>query len=97
VKDPLPFSAALEFSNRDSPSVGEYRLQADLADRNLTGWGDELRVMAATTLGLFDTEVGYEIPVTAWDTTLGAWFRYGRSRVVEQPFRDLDIDSRAFR
>jgi hemolysin activation/secretion protein len=91
----LPFFAALEFSNHDSPSVGEYRLQLDLAHRNLSGWGDVLHLMGAWTDGLWDTEGGYEIPVTPWDTTLGAWFRWGTSDVVEQPFEELDVTSRA--
>src|SRR5262249_12108586 len=38
---------------------------------------------------------GYEIPVTAWDTTVGGWFRYGTSDVIEQPFGGLDIRSKA--
>ena len=94
-EEELPFLASLEFSNHDSPSVGQYRLQLDLADRNLSGWGDSLRFMGAWTDGLWDTETGYEIPVTPWDTTLGAWFRWGTSDVVEQPFDELDISSRA--
>ena len=51
--------------------------------------------MGAWTQGLWDGETGYEIPVTPWDTTLGAWFRYGTSDVVEQPFDEVDITSRA--
>jgi hemolysin activation/secretion protein len=95
LEEELPFFASLEGSNHDSPSVGQYRLQLDLADRNLTGWGDTLRFMGAWTDGLWDTETGYEIPVTPWDTTVGAWFRWGTSDVVEQPFDELDISSRA--
>jgi hemolysin activation/secretion protein len=91
----LPFFASLESSNHDSPSVGEYRIQLDLADRNLSGWGDVLHLMGAWTQGLWDTEAGYEIPVTPWDTALGAWFRWGTSDVVEEPFDELDITSRA--
>jgi hemolysin activation/secretion protein len=91
----LPFFASLEFSNHDSPSIGQYRIQLDLADRNLTGWGDVLRLMGAWTQGLWEGETGYEIPITPWDTTLGTWFRYGTSDVVEQPFDEIDISSRA--
>jgi len=94
-EEELPFFAALEFSNHDSPSIGQYRIQLDLADRNLSGWGDALHLMGAWTEGLWDGEAGYEIPVTPWDTTLGAWFRYGTSDVVEQPFDEVDITSRA--
>ena len=92
-EEALPFSASLESSNYESPSVGSYRGELDLADNNLTGNGDVLRGMGAWTQGLQEYEVGYEIPVTSYDTTLGAWFYYGSSDVVEHPFEDLDISS----
>jgi len=95
LQEELPFYAALESSNHDSPTIGQYRLQLDLADRNVTGWGDTLHLMGAWTEGLWDGEAGYEIPVTPWDTTIGAWFRYGTSDVIEDPFGGLDIRSKA--
>src|SRR5262249_38057499 len=82
----LPLSASHESSHDASPSIGQYRLQLDLAARNRTGWGDTLRLMGAWTEGLWDGEAGYEIPVTVWDTTVGGWFRYGTSDVIEEPF-----------
>ena len=94
-EEELPFYASLEFSNYESPSVGSYRTELDLGDRNLTGNGDVLRLMAAATQGLNEYEIGYEIPVTSFDTTLGAWFYYGSSDVVEDPFAGLDISSRS--
>jgi hemolysin activation/secretion protein len=94
-EEELPFFASLEFSNHDSPSIGEYRIELDLAHRNLTGWGDVLRLNGAWTQGLWDGEAGYEIPFTPWDTTVGAWYRQGKSDVIEEPFDDLDISSRA--
>ena len=92
-EEALPFTISLEASNYESPSVGAYRGELDVADRNLTGYGDTLRGMGAWTEGLHEYEVGYEIPVTSYDTTLGAWFYYGKSDVVENPFNSLDIDS----
>ncbi len=94
-EEELPFFVSLEFDNYESPSIGQYRTELDVGDRNLTGWGDSLHLMAARTQGLWDYEAGYEIPVTSWDTTLGAWLRYGSSDVVEDPFDPLDIKSRA--
>src|SRR5262249_20493220 len=93
-EEEFPVVAAIEYSNHDSPSVGDHRIQADMADRNLTGWGDTLRAMGAWNEGLWEGEVGYEVPVTRWDTTLGAWFHYGASEVVAEPFDPLDIESR---
>jgi hemolysin activation/secretion protein len=90
-----PYVASLELSNHDSPSIGSYRSELNLAHRNLTGRGDVLRLMAAATEGLNEYELGYEMPVTSFDTTLGGWFYYGSSDVVEEPFDDLDISSRS--
>ncbi len=89
-----PLFAALEFSNHDSPSVGQTRMQIDLGNHNLTGWGDALRAMGAWNLGLWEGEVEYEIPITRWDTKIGARFHYGSSEVVEEPFDAIDITSR---
>jgi len=51
-EEELPYFASLEYSNHESPSVGSYRTELDLAHRNLTGNGDVLRLMAAATDGL---------------------------------------------
>jgi hemolysin activation/secretion protein len=94
-EEELPFFASFQTSNYDSPSIGEYRQQIDLAWENVTGWGDSVRWMGAWTKGLWDTEAGYELPFTPWDTTIGAWYRWGTSDVIENPFDELDIESRA--
>jgi hemolysin activation/secretion protein len=93
VEEESPFFAELTTDNHESPSIGAYRGQLDLADRSLTGHGDELRATISGTGGLLDYEVGYEIPVTRWDTAVGAWFRSGESDVIEQPFDSLGIAS----
>jgi hemolysin activation/secretion protein len=95
IEDELPFAASLEASNHESPSVGAYRGELHLAHRNLTGNGDVLRAMGAWTQGLQEYEAGYELPVTRWDTTLGAWFYYGKNDVIERPFDELDIEGRS--
>ena len=92
-EEALPFFVLLEASNYESPSVGSYRGEVNLGTRNLTGFGDTLRGMGAWTEGLQEYEVGYELPVTSYDTTLGAWYYYGKSDVVENPFDELDIES----
>jgi hemolysin activation/secretion protein len=95
IEEEVPFAASLELSNHDSPSVGNRRAQLDLAHRNLSGWGDTLHAMLVGNQGLWDAEVGYEIPVTRWDTTLGGWFRQGSSDVIEDSFEALGIASEA--
>ena len=94
-EEELPYFASLEYSNHESPSVGSYRTQLDTGHRNLVGRGDTLRLMVATSEGLEEYEIGYEIPITSYDTTLGAWLSYGSSGVVEEPFEDLEVASRS--
>lgn len=93
VDEESPFFAELATDNHESPSIGAYRGQLDLAHRSLTGNGDELRATLSGSAGLLDYEVGYEIPATRWDTTLGAWYRSGESDVIEEPFDAVDIAS----
>ncbi len=93
VEEESPFFAALTFDNHESPSIGAYVGRLDLADRNLTGSGDELRASVSGSAGLLDYEVGYELPVTRWGTTVGAWFRSGESDVIEEPFDAVNIAS----
>ncbi len=92
-EEETPYLVALTADNHESPSIGAYRGQLELAHRNLTGNGDVLRGSVSGSAGLLDYEVGYELPVTRWDTTLGAWFRAGESDVVEAPFAAVDIAS----
>ena len=93
VEEELPFFVALSADNHESPSIGAYGGRLDLAHRSLTGNGDELHASVSGSAGLLDYEVGYELPLTRWDTTLGAWFRAGESDVVEEPFDTVDIAS----
>jgi hemolysin activation/secretion protein len=72
IEESVPFLASLEASNFESPSIGAYRGRVELGHLNFTGNGDVLRSMASFTESLREYSVGYEVPVSRWDTTLGA-------------------------
>jgi hemolysin activation/secretion protein len=93
VEEEAPYFVALTSDNHESPSIGAYRGQLEVGHRSLTGNGDELRAWVAGSAGLLDYEVAYELPVARWDTALGAWYRSGESKVVEEPFDAVDIES----
>jgi hemolysin activation/secretion protein len=95
VDEEQPFHAALQFDNWESPSIGSYHGSATLSDQNLTGNGDILTLDLGFTDGLDDYEGRYEIPVTPRDTILAFGYRWSKSHVVESPFDELDISSKA--
>ena len=93
VEEESPFSASLTADNHESPSIGAYHGQLALAHHSLTKNGDVLHARAGATDGLVDYEIGYELPLTRWDTSLAAWYSAGESDVVEAPFASVDIAS----
>ncbi len=95
VEETSPWRAWLEASNHQSPSIGAERGRVHFAHRNLTGNGDVLGGFYGLTEGLDDVELAYELPITARDTRLRLRFRHSDSDVVEEPFDDIDIESRS--
>lgn len=95
MEEARPYSVAVNFNNRRSPALGEFQGEIEGILWNLTGWGDTLRARFAGSEGLKSGNVGYTLPITAYDTTLGVRFDINDSIVVEEPFDELDIASEA--
>jgi hemolysin activation/secretion protein len=93
IDEANPCYALGAFDNYESPSVGAMGGELELGHRNLTGRGDTLHGAVSGTRGLLDWEIGYELPLTRWDTALGVAYRRGESDVVEAPFDAVDITS----
>lgn len=94
VEERLPYRLTLEANNYQSPSVGAERGTASLEHLNLTGWGDVLTLRYGRSEGLDPLlDFRYALPVTARDTTLSLQYRKNTFAVVEQDFRDLEIES----
>lgn len=105
VAETNPLQLGLRYSNRRPPSVGSTALDALLTHTDLTGRGDRLdvrydvangRPLEPDLAGAEDFSVSYAIPISPADTTLGFDFTRTDSVVVETPFEDLDIHSRAY-
>lgn len=96
IKEEKPYSARLELSNHESPTVGAYRAEIDLGYDNITGYGDGISAMYAETEGLRDIDLAYEIPISAYDASLRLHFETIRSKIIEQPFDALDIKNRSY-
>jgi len=96
VQDEFPIKAFLESDNYQSPSVGAERGRITLTDLNLTGFGDVLSFTYGQSSGIFpEIDTSYILPFTAYDTTLILRYRKNDFNVVEQPFKDLDIESKS--
>ena len=96
VEEKTPYTLYLEYDNYQSPSVGENRGLVTLEHRNLTGNGDVAMAQYGGSTGLNPLlDFKYSFPFTAYDTTLSYEYRKNTLNVIEQPFQDLDIDSKS--
>lgn len=89
-----PYDFAFVFANDRPPSVGAERAEVYAAHRNLTGWGDTLGLRYGLTSGADDISGFYARPLDGHDTTLTVGASRSDSTVIEEPFGDLDIDSK---
>lgn len=105
VKDQHPFRAGFEINNFRPPSVGEGVGELYFQDLNLTGHNDPLSVRWGlaewTKEGAIDysggknLDLGYEVPVTPWDTTLALHYNKGNSSIIDETFASLGISSQS--
>ncbi len=93
VVEANPIILGVDFNNHKSPRIGAERGEIYFIHQNFSGRGDKLGVRSGFTEGLAEITADYTIPVTPEDTTLG--FRYNRSesKVVENPFDQINIRS----
>ena len=96
VEERTPYRLSYEYNNYQSPSVGEHRGIVTFEHQNLTGNGDIITAQYGRSRGLDPMlDIKYSIPLTAYDTTLSYQYRQNAIIVIEQPFQELDIDSRS--
>ena len=95
LEEANPFRFSAEINNHRPPSVDAEQLLVEGSHINLTGRGDTLLASAGITGGLNDYYASYTLPVNSRDTRLGVDFEYIDSDVEEDPFDELDIESRS--
>jgi hemolysin activation/secretion protein len=93
VEEAFPFQLGFRVANDIATSIGGERAEATLADIDLTGNADTLRATYSQGQGLSEWDASYDIPFTKWDTRLALAWNQSRSKVVEEPFSDLDVRS----
>ena len=93
IVDEFPARLFLDFGNNGSPSTGSYHGNATLVLWNLLGYGDTLESKFGMSDGTKDYSARYAVPLNAADTTVEAYFRKGESTIVEDLFKELNIES----
>jgi hemolysin activation/secretion protein len=96
VQERFPIGIWLDVNNYQSPSVGAERGIVTLEDLSLTGNGDTLTLQYGRSDGLDPLlDFRYALPFTAYDTTAAFEYRRNDLTVIEEQFRDLDIESKS--
>jgi hemolysin activation/secretion protein len=96
VEERRPYRLSFEYNNYQSPSVGENRGIILFEHQNVTGNGDVFTGQYGRSRGLDPLlDFKYSFPVTARDTILSYQYRRNSFSVIEQPFEELDIDSKS--
>jgi hemolysin activation/secretion protein len=87
------FDLTASANNGRSPSVGSIRRGITLEEANLLGIGDEVFASYTNTEGSDALDFTYTLPLSPQNSTLR--FAYGQtdSKIVEDPFTPLDIQS----
>ncbi|MGB5606835.1 MAG: ShlB/FhaC/HecB family hemolysin secretion/activation protein [Gammaproteobacteria bacterium] len=93
VREARPYHLRLGADNARAPSVGGEQGYLQGLHRNLTGLGDTLNFKVAVTDGLEEFDISYALPVTPKDTDLKLWYVRNNSKVVDDPFDELDIEA----
>ena len=93
VEEAFPLQLGFRAANDLATSIGGERAEVTLADIDLLGFADTLRATYSQGQGLWEWDTSYDVPITPWDTRLGFFWNQSRSKVVEEPFSDLDVRS----
>ncbi|MBD2021371.1 ShlB/FhaC/HecB family hemolysin secretion/activation protein [Leptolyngbya sp. FACHB-36] len=95
VAEARTFDVQVAFDNGRSPNVGTDRRRIQVSEANLLGLGDGISAAYTNTNGSNSLDLGYTLPINARNGTIS--FNYGTSssRVIEEPFDILDIESKS--
>jgi hemolysin activation/secretion protein len=102
VEDRQPFRFGLQVDNQRPPSVGEEQVWLLASDLSLTGNSDPLNLSYGLLKsdsdgyefsGWDNLEANYSFPIARYGTTLGVAGSREDTRLIEETFADLDIES----
>lgn len=93
IEEESPYDLSLDVSNWAPVSFGAYQGRVKLADENLTGLGDVLDTRVRVAAGLVRVDGQYDVPINRWGTRLKVRGEWADSKVKEDPFDTLDIET----
>jgi hemolysin activation/secretion protein len=91
-----PYQITLFANNYRAPSIGGSAYGITGMVRNLTGLGDQLEITSSTATNSSAggrASLSWRVPLNAWGTALSLQADQGRSSVVEESLRSLEIKS----
>ncbi|MCT7957917.1 two-partner secretion domain-containing protein [Laspinema palackyanum] len=83
----------LSVDNNRAPSVGSFRQTVQTNFSNLLGLGDVATVAYTHTDGSNTWDAIYGIPLNSRNGTLSFYYGRGDSKIVEEPFDELEIEA----
>ncbi len=95
VTEANTLSITPSIDNSRSPSVGSLRRQIEVAQANLLGIGDGLRVSYTNTDGSNGIDTSYTVPINPHNGTVRLAYSNTHSTVIEKPFDVLDIQAKS--
>ncbi|GFE71055.1 ShlB/FhaC/HecB family hemolysin secretion/activation protein [Chroococcus sp. FPU101] len=94
VQEDQSLSALLRLDNERNSSVGSQRRILQINHANLLGFGDRFNVQYYNTDGSNALDdLSYSIPVNPTNGTIGLRYRLIDSKIIDEPFNVLDIQS----
>lgn len=91
VEEARAYGASAGVDNHISPNVGQYRVFVDAYHRSVFGLRDSFAVDYRHAEGYSGGSAEYRVPLTARNTSIGVNFSADSSRIVTEPFAQLDI------
>jgi len=89
------YNAGVDFDNYRSPSIGSLGGSTHGRINNLTGYGDTFYARYTGSSGLNQFEAYFDVPITVWDTRVGAHYQFSMGDIIDSNFAALGIESEA--
>ncbi|PSB56420.1 hemolysin activation/secretion protein, partial [Chamaesiphon polymorphus CCALA 037] len=91
VTEDRAFTSEVATNNNRPPSIGSWQRRAQISEANVTGWGDRVILAYSNTDGSNGIDGSYTVPLSPSQTTLSINIGGTNSRIIEEPYRSLDI------
>jgi hemolysin activation/secretion protein len=91
VTENQTFNSEIATNNNRPSSIGSWQRRAQISEANLTGWGDRVILAYSNTDGSNGIDASYTVPLNPTQTTLSVNVGGTNSRIIEEPYRSLDL------